>query len=120
MSSKNEVQGNVSANVETKAIALIATLKQMHPKVRWSLYPLGDYDQYAETDAPDVLVSFGSKAHQLEEGLVDGFSTIQGELCEPKIWGISVEAAQLLQNHNRVYMAKYSRGDGPRQHLKVL
>jgi len=119
MSSQTEIETSVGDNAENKAQALLETLKQMHPKIRWSLYPLGDYDQYAEVDAPDVLVSFGSKTQQMDEGLVDAYSTMMGEACEPKVWGISVEAAQLIQNHNRVFMAKYPNADGPRQHIKA-
>lgn len=115
MSSQIEVETTDGANDESNAQALIVTLKQMHPKIRWSLCPLSDYDQYAEADAPEVLVSFGSKAQQMEEGLVDAYSTMLGEACDPTYWGISVEAAQLIQNHNRVFMAKYPNGDGPRQ-----
>jgi hypothetical protein len=119
MSSQTEIETTVGDCAESKAQTLLETLKQMHPKIRWSLYPLGDYDQYAEVDAPDVLVSFGSKAQQMEDGLVDAYSTMMGEACEPKLWGISVEAAQLIQNHNRVFMAKYPNGDGPRQHINA-
>lgn len=119
MSDQTEIASTVGDDAENKAQALLATLKQMHPKIRWSLYPLGDYDQFAEADAPEVLVSFGNKAQQMDEGLVDAYSTMLGEACEPKVWGISAEAAQLIQNHNRVFMAKYPNADGPRQHVKA-
>ncbi|MNF99945.1 hypothetical protein D3C85_1492200 [compost metagenome] len=119
MSSQTEIETTVGDNAETKAQALLETLKQMHPRVRWSLHPLRDYNQYAEVDAPDVLVSFGSKAQEMEEVLVDAYSTMAGEACEPKLWGISVEAAHLIQNHNHVFMAKSPNGDGPWQHLKA-
>lgn len=97
-----------------KAQELIVKLTALHPEKRWSLYPIGDYFQYAEADAPDVLVSFGCDDQDLESGLVDPYSTMMGELCEPAAWGISHEAAQLMQTFNKVFMAKYQNGDGPK------
>lgn len=99
---------------ERKAQELIAKLEQMHPEIQWSLHPLGDYDQYGEADAPDVLVSFGNEEEGLEEGLVDPYATMLGNPCEPSAWGISEEAARLIQAHNRVFLAKYPNCDGPR------
>ncbi len=101
----------------TKAMStsqeLIAALRLMHPEVRWGEYPLGDYDQYAEADAPDVLVTFSSEDGELE-GLADPYSTFYGEYCEPSHWGLSNEAAKLIQTHNKVFVAKYPNCDGPK------
>jgi hypothetical protein len=110
-------QSLTATEAEIKAREVIVLLEQLHPEVRWSLYPLGDYDQYAEIDAPEVLVSFNSDEQGLEEGLVDPYSTMMGEACDPSVWGLSVEAAQLIQAHNKVFMAKYPNCDGPRQHV---
>jgi hypothetical protein len=99
---------------KAKAQAIIDELKQMHPGVKWAVYPLGDYDQCAEIDAPEWLVSFGSEEQEMVEGLVDPYSSMLGEACEPAEWGISDKAAQLIQAHNKVFMAKYPNGDGPR------
>ena len=107
-------QVNNNEDCERSARELIERLEQMHPEIKWSLYPLGDYDQYAEADAPDFLVSFGSDEQGLDGGLVDPYSTLMGSLCEPSAWGISDEAARLIQAHNRVFMDKYSDYDGPR------
>lgn len=95
---------------------LMETLRKMHPEIRWGEYPLGDYSQYAEVGAPDVLVCFGNDAEQLDEGLVDPYATMLGESCEPAAWGLSEKAAQLIQQHNQVFIAKYPNCDGPRQH----
>lgn len=100
-----------------KAQALIAELEQMHPDISWSLFPLGDYDQYAEVNAPDVLVSFGSADEAMEEGLVDPYSTMLGEVCEPAHWGLSVDAAQLILAHNQVSITKYPNCDAPKYQL---
>lgn len=100
-----------------KAQALIAKLEQMHPDIPWSLFPLGDYDQYAEVNAPDVLVSFGSTNEAMEEGVVDPYSTMLGEVCEPSHWGLSVEAAELIQAHNQVSITKYPNCDAPKFQL---
>lgn len=94
--------------------ALIAQLTAMHPEKRWGLYPLTDYCQYAEVDAPDMLVSFGCAEQQLDSGLVDPCSTMTGELCKPAAWGLSEEAARHMKEFNKVNMAKYPLGDGPR------
>lgn len=94
--------------------ALIAALQKLHPELQWGEFPLGDYDQYAETDAPDVLVCFGNDEGELDEGLVDPYSTLMGERCEPEHWGLSEHAAQLIQAHNKVFIAKYPNCDGPR------
>ncbi len=96
--------------------ALIAALQQLHPELQWGEYPLGDYDQYAEVDAPEILVCFSNEEVQLDEGLVDPYSTMMGERCDPSQWGLSEHAAQLIQAHNRVFMANYPGCDGPRQH----
>lgn len=100
-----------------KTQALIARLSELHPEIVWTTYPLCDYDQHAEVNAPETLVSFGHPDVDLDEGLVDPYSTIYGNLCEPATWGISEEAAQLIQAHNQVYMARYPNGDGPRQYV---
>ncbi|WP_219096291.1 hypothetical protein [Pseudomonas sp. UMAB-40] len=97
-----------------KAQALIDELKLMHPDIKWAVYPLGDYDQYAEIDAPEWLVSYGNEEQDLDDGLVDPYSTMLGEAGEPAAWGISEKAAQLIQAHNKVFMAKYPNCDGPR------
>jgi hypothetical protein len=94
---------------------LIAALKKLHPELQWGEFPLGDYDQYAEADAPEVLVCFGNGEGELDEGLVDPYSTLMGERCEPSHWGLSEPAAQLIQAHNKVFIAKYPNCDGPRQ-----
>lgn len=103
---------------ECRAFSLIATLEQMHPELRWSPFPMGDYDQYAEADAPDVLVSFSSADQDLDQGLVDPYATVMGELCDPSAWGLSAVAARLVQDHNRVFLAKYPGCNGPRFLLK--
>lgn len=105
---------------KAKADALVAVLKEMHPEIQWAAFPLGDYAQYAEADAPEWLVSFGNEDQQLEEGLVDPYSTMLGDAyCEPAAWGISDKAAQLIQAHNKVFVAKYPNCDGPRQHVSA-
>lgn len=93
---------------------VIDHLKRLHPELKFSLFPLCDYDQYAEIDAPEVLVSFGSEAQELDEGIVDPYATIHGAACDPSVWGLSTEAARLIQQHNRVFVAKYPNCDGPR------
>lgn len=94
---------------------LIAELQQLHPERHWGEYPLGDYDQYAEIGAPDILVCFSNEEGELDEGLVDPYSTMMGEHCDPSHWGLSERAAQLIQAHNKVFVAKYPSCDGPRQ-----
>lgn len=91
---------------------LIAKLKEMHPELHWGTYPLCDYDQYAELDAPDVLVTFSDD----EDGdpIPDPYSTYQGNECDPSLWGVSIEAAELMRAHNKVFVAKYPNCDGPR------
>lgn len=101
--------------VNQEASQLIERLNILHPEISWSPFELGDYVEYAEIDAPDVLVSFGSEDEQLEFGLVDPYANIFGEACEPAHWGISEEAAQLIQKFNKVFMAKYPCGNGPRK-----
>ncbi|TPG88090.1 hypothetical protein EAH72_33740 [Pseudomonas caspiana] len=93
--------------------ALISALQKLHPELQWGEYPLGDYDQYAEIDAPDVLVCFSNEDVELDEGLVDPYSTLMGERCDPSHWGLSEHAAQLIQAHNKIFIAKYPNCDGP-------
>ncbi|NDP49499.1 MAG: hypothetical protein GZ085_14145 [Sulfuriferula multivorans] len=100
--------------VETKTQQVISRLANLHPEMLWSTFPLGDYDQYAEIDAPDVLVCFGRDEEELDDGLVDPYSTMLGTACEPSVWGISEEAAKIIQCYNRVFIAQYANCDGPR------
>lgn len=99
---------------EAKAQQVIAHLKLLHPEMKWGLFPLCDYDQYAELAAPDMLICFGAEKENLDEGLVDAYSDIYGVACEPSAWGLSIEAAQILHSYNRVSVAKYPNADGPR------
>lgn len=115
MSSTDNAVPDSNPGAETEAQQVLDELKRLHPEIKWSLFPLGDYDQYAEIDAPDVLLSFSSE--DLDTGLPDPYSTMTGEACEPSQWGISAEAAQIMQNYNRVFIAKYPNCDGPK-HLK--
>lgn len=117
MSNQVVTTPNGNGDADLKAQQVIAELQRLHPEMGFSLFPLGDYDQYAEIDAPDVLVSFGSADQELDVGLVDPYSTMLGEACEPSLWGLSAEAAQLIQQHNRVFIAKYPNCDGPRHLL---
>lgn len=110
-------QGAVAAQipaVDDMSQQVLTQLKALHPELFWALFPLGDYDQYAEIDAPDTLVCFGRDESELDEGLVDPYSTMLGTACEPSHWGVSVEAAQIIQRYNRVFVAKYSACDGPK------
>jgi len=100
-------------SVTSTSQELIAVLQQMHPDIRWGEWPLGDYDQYAEADAPDILVTFNSAEEELE-GLADPYTTIYGKYCKPSQWGLSEVAAQLIQAHNKVFVAKYPNCDGPK------
>lgn len=102
-------------NEHEAAQDLLDKLSALHPEKTWSLFPIGDYCQFADADAPDVLVSFGCDEQQLDSGLVDPYSTVAGDVCEPAAWGLSVEAAQLMREFNKVNIAKYPNCDGPKQ-----
>lgn len=115
LAEQDEEESDTPGDLHTHRVALIATLKKLHPDLQFGEFTLGDYDQYAETDAPDVLVCFGNDASELDEGLVDPYSTLMGERCEPAHWELSEHAAQLIQAHNKVFVAKYPNCDGPRQ-----
>ncbi len=104
----------MTAEAPTATLNLVAKLKHMHPELRWETFPLCDYDQYAELGAPDVLVSFSLSVEDDIEGIVDPYSTLLGDECEPSAWGVSSEAAELMREHNQVFVAKYPNCDGPR------
>ncbi|MGE8063735.1 hypothetical protein [Pseudomonas sp. NPDC089569] len=91
---------------------LITRLKQLHPELHWGTYPLCDYDQCAELDAPDVLVTFSDDVDG--DPIPDPFSNYQGYECVPSQWGVTLEAAELMRAHNKVFVAKYPKFDGPR------
>jgi len=107
---------NKASTMTAERNALISALQKQHPELQWGEYPLGDYDQYAEIDAPEVLVCFSNEEGELDEGLIDPYSTMMVERCDPSHWGISEHAAQLIQAHNQVFIANYPGCDGPRQH----
>lgn len=120
MSQSSEEPANIEAD-KAKAETLAGVLRQMHPELQWSLYPLGDYNQYAEADAPEWLVSFGSDEQELECGLVDPYSNMLGDTaCDPASWGISDAAAKLIQAHNKVFVVRYPNCDGPRYQNDAL
>ncbi|MFK3607839.1 hypothetical protein PVE_R2G0414 [Pseudomonas veronii 1YdBTEX2] len=98
---------------------LIKILQEQHPELKWGTYPLDDYDVYAEKDAPELLVCFSSEDFDLEDGLVDPCSTFTGESCSPSHWGISVEAAEMIQAHNKVFVSKYPKCDGPKASVEI-
>ncbi|MCS8413352.1 hypothetical protein N0754_18785 [Pseudomonas aeruginosa] len=105
--------------MDTAAITrseLIATLANLQPERQWGEYQLGDYAQYAELTAPEVLICFSSGDHDLSDGLVDPYSTFYGQPCMPAHWGLSEQAAQLIQAHNQVHLSRYPNADGPKQH----
>ncbi|HDS1721621.1 hypothetical protein NPS53_08925 [Pseudomonas putida] len=108
--------GAEQANHENEAAQhLLNKLSALHPEKQWSLFPIGDYCQFADADAPDVLVSFGCDEQELDSGLVDPFSTMAGDVCKPAAWGLSDEAAQLMRAFNKVSISKYPNCDGPKQ-----
>lgn len=82
---------------------LIAKLQVMHPQLFWGTLPLGDYCQWAESDAPEMLICFRKNAQA--EDMVDPFATILGSECAPSHWGISPEAGALISAHNKVFVS---------------
>lgn len=94
---------------------LITKLSVLHPEKKWGVFPIGDYSQFADADAPDVLVTFGCDEQDLDGGLPDPFSSMLGDSCDPSAWGLSVEAAKLIRKFNKVDIAKYPNCDGPKQ-----
>ncbi|CAD0264274.1 conserved hypothetical protein [Pseudomonas veronii] len=109
----------MSESPEKNALVLILKLKVMHPEIEWAPFEIGDYYQYAELGAPDILVSFGSEDEQLECGLVDAYADMFGKACAPSHWGICEEAAQMIQEFNQIFMAKYPCGNAPRSRVSV-
>ncbi|QHF00742.1 hypothetical protein QO021_28655 (plasmid) [Pseudomonas amygdali pv. lachrymans] len=105
--------------MEPSTEELLKTLQEMHPQLKWGTYPSCDYDMYAELDAPEVLVCFGSEDLDLEYGLVDPCSTFTGKRCSPSHWGISVEASEMIQAHNKVFVSKYPNCNGPKVRVEI-
>lgn len=99
------------------ALALIEQLKALQPEMVFGAYPIGDYDQYAELDAPDILVCFGTEERELDYGLIDPRVDINGDRCEPDHWGLSDEAKRLIIDFNKVDMLKYQSTIGLRATL---
>ncbi|WP_439126154.1 MAG: hypothetical protein ACNJA3_27690 (plasmid) [Pseudomonas rhizophila] len=106
--------------METATAELLKALQEMHPQLKWGTYPLSDYVMFAELDAPEVLVCFGSEDLDLEYGLVDPCSTFTGKRCSPANWGISGEAAEMIQAHNKVFVSKYPNCDGPKASGEIV
>lgn len=99
------------------AQALVEQLKALQPEMVFGTYPISDYDQYAELDAPDALVCFGTEEGELDYGLIDPRVDMNGDRCEPDYWGLREEVKNLIINFNKVDMLKYQSTIGPRATL---
>lgn len=111
---QHEVTQTATAEAEEKALQVVAQLKLLQPEMYWATFPLCDYDRWAEIDAPEVLVCFGRTADEAEEGYADPYATNEEQPCEPSHWGVSAEAAQIVQAFNRIFVTKYPEGNGPK------
>jgi len=63
-------------------IELLEALPKMHPEIQCGEWPLGDYGQCAELDAPQIQVCLGSEKEEIEESLADPYSMMLGQRCE--------------------------------------
>lgn len=101
---------------EVEARQLVATLARMHPELEWTLQTIGEMAYFAEKDAPGWTVAFAVPGRESEFGQLDPHSDTRGDACAISHWGLSEEAARLMLDHNKVFVAKYPQCDGPRMH----
>jgi hypothetical protein len=86
---------------------IVDLLVAMHPDRLWGTTELGDYNQFADADAPAIIIvffslDFGSDRFEV----ADPYSNAFGSKAEPSSWGLSDAAAQLLQGHNKVHCSR--------------
>lgn len=93
--------------------ALIAKLQQLYPAYQWNTTPIGDYDQNAELGAPETLICFSNDDVYCCDEIVDAFSTFTGEVCDPSVWGLSTEVADLIRAHNKIHVATLNEFNSP-------
>lgn len=115
--SSNATKVLVVDNATQNAQLLVERLRALQPEMLFGTFPISDYDQHAELDAPDVLVCFGSEAEELDYGLVDPRVDMNGDRCGPDHWGLSEEVKKLIIDFNKVDMLKYQSTIGPRATL---
>lgn len=85
-------------------LTLLKRLRAMHPDLYWGSIELGDYEQFAEADAPAFIIVFATDFFPNREEIPDPFADICGESCDPSKWGLSQEAAQLMRDHNQIFV----------------
>lgn len=104
---KVQVQGQACLKDTPEAtMQLVERLKAMHPDHLWGTTPLADYDQYADTGAPAVIIFFALDFHMNRLEIPDPYSDIYGSAVAPSTWGLSDEAAKLLREHNTINVSR--------------
>ena len=81
---------------------VVERLKAMHPELLWGTIELGDYNQYADIDAPAVLIYFSKHFYTNREEMPDAYADFCGNKFTPAQNGVSDAAAKLLREHNKI------------------
>lgn len=85
---------------------LVDKLQAMYPDRLWGTSWLGDYDQFADADAPAIIIFFSLDFGSNRFEVPDPYSDAYGSEAEPSIWELSEDAAKLLQGHNKVHCSR--------------
>lgn len=89
---------------------VLGGLKAMHPELLWGTRELGDYDQLADIDAPDIVIYFSKHFHSNRDEMPDAYSDFCGSKVPPSENGVSEGAAKLLRQHNKINFIREPHG----------
>jgi hypothetical protein len=106
-----EYRADVQANAclpETPAATrqLVDQLQEMHPDRLWGTSWLGDYAQFADPDAPEIIIFFSLAFDANRFEVTDPYSDAYGSEGEPSIWKLPEKAANLIRGHNKIYCSR--------------
>jgi hypothetical protein len=88
---------------------VVEQLKALHPNLLWGTAELGDYDQFADTDAPAHFIYFSPHFDQNREEFPDPYTDLYGAPDEPSAHGLSDDAARVLRQHNKIHLLRDPR-----------
>ena len=99
------VEGTPEATMQ-----VVERLKAMHPELLWGTIELGDYDQSADADAPSIVIFFSRDFCQNRDEMPDAYADFCGSPVAPSENGVSVDAAKVLRQHNKINFVRDTHG----------
>jgi hypothetical protein len=94
----------ICVHTPASTLVLLERLRVMQPDTWWGTQHIRGFKEWAGVQAPDYIIvcsdEFGPRKHLTP----DPFTDICGYACDPSTWGLSAEAAQLMRDHNQIFL----------------